>query len=66
MAYIHHPVVGDPIYGPKEIIGMDGQFLHAQQLTFTHPTKKEQMTFTADLPQTFNDFLNELRQTSVS
>lgn len=66
MAYIHHPVVGDPIYGPKEVIGKDGQFLHAQQLTFTHPTKKEQMTFTADLPPTFHDFLNELRQTSVS
>lgn len=66
MAYIHHPVVGDPLYGPKDVIGKEGQFLHAQQLTLTHPTKKEQMTFTADLPHTFQTFLRDLRSTSVS
>ncbi|HAX02097.1 MAG: RNA pseudouridine synthase [Tenericutes bacterium GWC2_34_14] len=66
MAFIHHPVVGDPIYGPKEVIGKDGQFLHAKTLSFMHPTKKEQMTFHADLPQNFLDFLEELRKNSVS
>ena len=65
MAFIHHPVVGDPIYGPKEVIGEKGQFLHAEKLTFIHPTKKEQMTFTAKLPQNFEDFLVELRKNSV-
>lgn len=65
MAFIHHPVVGDPIYGPKSIVGDKGQFLHAEKLTFIHPTKKEQMTFTAKLPQNFEEFLIELRKNSV-
>jgi 23S rRNA pseudouridine1911/1915/1917 synthase len=66
MAYINHPVVGDPIYGPKEVVGSTGQFLHAQKLSFMHPTKKEQMTFTAELPQVFTDFITELKKDSVS
>lgn len=61
MAYINHPVVGDPLYGPKDVIGETGQFLHAKTLKFIHPTKKEQMTFSADLPQNFIDFLNQLK-----
>jgi 23S rRNA pseudouridine1911/1915/1917 synthase len=65
MAFINHPVVGDPLYGPKEVIGDKGQFLHATELTFTHPTKKEQMTFHADLPQNFSDFIAMLRKNSV-
>jgi len=65
LSYIGHPVVGDPIYGPKEAIGSTGQFLHAQKLTLMHPTKKELMTFTADMPQTFKDLLLELRQDSA-
>ncbi|MDY0074516.1 MAG: RluA family pseudouridine synthase [Acholeplasmataceae bacterium] len=65
MAYIHHPVVGDPIYGPKDVIGEKGQFLHAEHLTLMHPTKKKQMTFTAKLPQNFSDYLDELRANSA-
>lgn len=66
MAYINHPVLGDPLYGPKEVIGTEGQFLHAKKLTFVHPTKKEEMTFTADLPQNFKDMIDEIRKNSVS
>lgn len=65
MAFIHHPVVGDPIYGPKEILGDKGQFLHAKTLILTHPTKKEQMHFSADLPSNFENFLKELRHSCV-
>lgn len=65
MAYINHPVVGDSLYGPRDVIGSTGQFLHAQKLTFFHPTKKEHMTFTADMPQTFKSFLNQLIQDSA-
>lgn len=60
MAYINHPIVGDPLYGPKQTIGDQGQFLHATQLSFMHPTKKEHMTFTADMPNYFKDFLDQL------
>lgn len=65
MAYIGHPVVGDPLYGPKEIVGNSGQFLHARTLSFFHPTKKERMTFTVGLPLGFDAFLKTLRRDSV-
>ncbi|RJX26163.1 MAG: RluA family pseudouridine synthase [Acholeplasma sp.] len=65
MAYIHHPVVGDPLYGPKDVIGNEGQFLHAKSLSFIHPTKKEQMTFSVDLPSNFTSLLEKLRKDSV-
>lgn len=61
MAYIKHPVVGDPMYGPKEVIGNTGQFLHAKKLTFLHPTKKELVTFDSELPSNFEKFLIELK-----
>lgn len=65
MAFIHHPVVGDPLYGPKDVIGDNGQFLHAEKLTLIHPTKKEQMSFYAPLPLDFEEFLSKLRKNSV-
>ncbi len=66
MAYINHPVVGDPIYGPKNTIGSTGQFLHAEKLSFFHPVKKEHMTFTADMPKVFRDLVDKLIKNSVS
>ena len=60
LSYINHPIVGDPLYGPKQVIGDQGQFLHAKALSFMHPIKKEQMTFTADLPKNFIDFIENL------
>lgn len=60
MAYINHPVVGDPIYGPKKTILKHGQFLHATDLSFMHPIKKEHMTFHADIPSYFKNFLDQL------
>lgn len=65
MAYIKHPLVGDPLYGPKETIGKTGQYLHAKSLTFFHPTKKKQMNFEIDLPLYFTNYLEHLRQDSV-
>ena len=60
MAYINHPIVGDPLYGPKQVIGDQGQFLHATKLSFIHPIKKEHMTFTADMPDDFKSFIDQL------
>jgi 23S rRNA pseudouridine1911/1915/1917 synthase len=65
MQFINHPIVGDPIYGPKEVIGDEGQFLHAKTLSFMHPTKKEHMTFHAPMPLSFEIMLNKLREGSV-
>lgn len=60
-AYINHPIVGDPTYGPKKVYGDEGQFLHAYELTFMHPIKKELMTFKVDMPSNFYDFLKKFK-----
>jgi 23S rRNA pseudouridine1911/1915/1917 synthase len=61
LAYINHPIVGDPIYGPKAVMGKTGQYLHATKLSFLHPNKKEHMTFTVDMPDDFKNFLKKIR-----
>ena len=59
---LHHPVVGDRTYGYKtQTFHLDGQLLHAQTLSFTHPHTGEQMTFSAPLPDYFQRVLTTLR-----
>jgi 23S rRNA pseudouridine1911/1915/1917 synthase len=62
MAYIGHPVTGDPVYGTKNNRGMSGQALHAGELTLIHPTKNESVTFNAPLPEDFEKLLKRLRR----
>ncbi len=60
MAFMGHPVAGDPVYGPKKIAGkgiLEGQCLHAKRLGFIHPVSKEYMEFDSPLPQYFETFL---------
>ncbi|UDM32720.1 RluA family pseudouridine synthase [Lentilactobacillus laojiaonis] len=64
MKYINHPVVGDPLYGPNKTIKGNGQFLHARELGFTHPTSKQLMDFTVPLPKIFKDTLASIRNNS--
>lgn len=62
MAYIKHPLVGDPIYGSKKRnFNTDGQLLHAAVLGFVHPVTGEYMEFKADIPEEFEKILNKLR-----
>lgn len=61
MAYIHHPVAGDLLYGPKRTLPNHGQFLHAQTLGFQHPTTGEYLEFHADPPTIFEKTLADLR-----
>lgn len=64
MAYIGHPVAGDPLYGPKNILKPNhGQFLHAELLGFKHPTSKEWLAFEVAPPQLFKETLEKLRVT---
>ncbi len=62
MQYIHHPVAGDPLYGPKKTLPGHGQFLHAGLLGFTHPRTKKEMVFTVEPPKIFQTTLENLRQ----
>lgn len=47
MSSIHHPVLGDPIYGHKNMPRAPRLMLHAYSLSFTHPATGDRMTFTA-------------------
>lgn len=74
MAYIHHPVVGDPVYGGKRVIKeVSGQIkaalahfhrqaLHAWMLGFSHPYTGEYLEFTAPLPADMAYLLDCLRR----
>lgn len=62
LAYIGHPVAGDPLYGPKKTLTPNhGQFLHAQTLGFKHPRTGEWMEFEAEVPEIFEQTLKNLR-----
>lgn len=62
MASIHHPLLGDIVYGPgKDPFHLEGQALHAGLLGFIHPTTKEYVEFRAPLPDYFNELLENLR-----
>ena len=62
MAYIGHPVAGDPVYGPRKTLMGEGQFLHARTLGFTHPRTGETMEFSVDVPKVFEETLESLRK----
>jgi 23S rRNA pseudouridine1911/1915/1917 synthase len=69
MSHIGHPLLGDSVYGGS---GTDfeaknrklicGQCLFAAELHLTHPTSREPMVFTAELPENFKAVLEKLRQ----
>lgn len=62
MAYIGHPVVGDPKYSSgRKIFAIDGQALHSTELTFTHPSTGKKLSFKAPIPKDMQDILLKLR-----
>ncbi len=63
MASIHHPLLGDDVYGPaKTQYKLEGQTLHAKVLGFLHPTTKQYMEFEAPLPDYFQELLTKFRK----
>lgn len=62
MKYIGYPLAGDPKYGPRKTLEIDGQALHAGVLGFTHPRSGEYLEFEAPLPDEFNRLLEQLRK----
>ena len=62
MAYINHPIAGDPLYGVrKPELGLTSQCLHARALTFRHPRTGEEITVTCPLPEEFERALEKLK-----
>ncbi|PFV28413.1 RluA family pseudouridine synthase [Bacillus thuringiensis] len=62
MKYIGYSLAGDPKYGPKKTLDMNGQALHAGILGFDHPRTGEYIQFEAPIPEVFEDALNILRK----
>ena len=63
MASIGHPVLGDPVYGPKKspypVAG--GQLLHAYRVGFEHPRTGETLIFEAEPEERFTRWVEKLR-----
>ncbi len=63
MAYLGHPLVGDPLYGfKKEKFKLNGQVLHAKRIGFVHPSTDKYMEFTCELPDYLKSLLDKLRK----
>lgn len=61
MKYIGYPLAGDPKYGPRKTLPIDGQALHAGVLGFQHPRTGEYLQFEAPIPHEFERLLDMLR-----
>ncbi|HEV7799303.1 MAG TPA: RluA family pseudouridine synthase, partial [Pyrinomonadaceae bacterium] len=74
LSWLKHPVVGDELYDSgrdnnvqdvqlrARIRKLQRQFLHAEQLGFSHPRTGEQMRFIAPLPPELAGLLEELER----
>jgi 23S rRNA pseudouridine1911/1915/1917 synthase len=75
LAAIHHPIVGDPLYGGRRSAAIPAflpdavrhclrkvkrQMLHAWQLTLFHPTAGETMRFEAPIAEDMQALMNSL------
>ena len=62
MQSIGHPLAGDPVYGPKNVITeLSGQALHAGVIGFIHPAKNEYMEFASPWCEQFQKFYNKTK-----
>jgi len=74
MAYVKHPLIGDPLYGgsfklPKAatealveaLRGFRRQALHAEKLSFTHPVSGDTLSFESPLPADMVALIDTLR-----
>ena len=79
MAHIHHPLVGDPLYGgslrlPKgatpalvaALRGFRRQALHAERLAFEHPVTGQTLAFEAKRPADMEALIEALRADAIA
>jgi len=63
MFAIGFPIVGDQVYKNRDSdifsksIGLERQFLHAEELSFKHPTIKKTVDFKSELPDNLNKII---------
>ena len=54
-----HPILGDRTYGRDNVNRSSRLFLHAKQLVFNHPASKELITVSSELPNEFEELIEE-------
>ena len=77
MSYKGNNILGDKKYKKKfkkiknidedlnnKILKLERQFLHAKQLGFDHPTSKEGLEFSSNIPSELNNIIKKLRKLS--
>jgi 23S rRNA pseudouridine1911/1915/1917 synthase len=62
MKYIGHPLAGDPKYGPRKTLDLNGQALHAAILGFQHPRTNEYIECEAPIPAIMEETIENLRR----
>ena len=75
MAHIHHPLVGDPVYGGRlripagasalfteQLRAFRRQALHAHRLGLIHPASGEAMEWSSEPPEDLSNLLNSARE----
>ncbi|MDR1024500.1 MAG: RluA family pseudouridine synthase [Treponema sp.] len=61
MAYLGHPIVGDPLYGSDDpLFPKATMMLHAKNLGITLPGEQERRVFTSPLPDRFRSLIRIL------
>lgn len=66
LAFIGHPILGDPTYGGRKVREIQGVpiprvMLHAKSLGFKHPTTGQDLQFTAPIPPDMAQILDAIR-----
>ena len=75
MSYLHHPIVGDPVYAGRHRVpagakpalvdylqAFKRQALHAWRLSFVHPESGEEVSYEAPLPEDMQHLLALLQE----
>ncbi|MEK7186593.1 MAG: RluA family pseudouridine synthase [Patescibacteria group bacterium] len=65
LKYLIHPIFSDPLYAGRKVGRNDRKvlgrlFLHAEKITFLHPTTGEIQTFESKLPEELQKFMDIL------
>ncbi|MDN5842394.1 MAG: RluA family pseudouridine synthase [Alcaligenaceae bacterium] len=60
MAGLHHPLLGDALYGGRSVAGAQRQMLHARALSFRDPSSDQWVAFEIPVPQDFAQVLQEV------
>ncbi|MFF2876779.1 RluA family pseudouridine synthase [Gottfriedia sp. NPDC057991] len=62
MKYIGYPLAGDPKYGPRKTLDIDGQALHAAVLGFKHPRTNEYLELSSPIPKVLENIIEQLQR----